>query len=187
MLEQIQSGFCQDITNAMTGDFKDSFYPAGVQAFMSEGKLYGLPDSAGPIVFWYNKGLCEKAGVDPREIKCWEDLLDSVKRYRAAGITPIAVGDSEKWPLQFYPALLMMRMLGKDGMTAAYKGKHGGFARPEVVRAWRMYKALCELDPFQEGFLTTRTGESVGFFHDGMAALHLQAGAWVLQSSCSGG
>jgi hypothetical protein len=29
------------ITNAITGDFKDSFYPTGVQAFMSQGKSYG--------------------------------------------------------------------------------------------------------------------------------------------------
>ena len=64
-----------DITDAIAGDFKDSFYPAGVQALMSQGRSYGLPDSVGPIVFWYNKELCEKAGVDPREIKYWEDFL----------------------------------------------------------------------------------------------------------------
>jgi raffinose/stachyose/melibiose transport system substrate-binding protein len=29
MREQIQAGVCQDITNAIDGDFKDSFYPAG--------------------------------------------------------------------------------------------------------------------------------------------------------------
>ena len=32
----------------------------------------------------------------------------------------------------------------------------------------------------QEGFLITKTGESVGFLHDGRAAFHLQAGVWVL-------
>jgi raffinose/stachyose/melibiose transport system substrate-binding protein len=115
MLEQIRAGFCQDITNAIAGDFKESFYPAGVQAFMSQGKSYGLPDSAGPNVFWYNKDLCEKAGVDPNEIKYWEDLLDAVKKCKAAGVTPMAVGGSEKWPLHFYPALLMMRILGRKG------------------------------------------------------------------------
>ena len=57
MLEQIQAEVCQDITNAIAGDFKDSFYPAGVHAFMSQGKSYGLPDNAGPNVFWYNKEL----------------------------------------------------------------------------------------------------------------------------------
>jgi len=55
MWEQIQAGLCQDITNAIDGNFKDSFYPAGLNAFIVEGKLYGLPDSVGPIVFWYTQ------------------------------------------------------------------------------------------------------------------------------------
>jgi raffinose/stachyose/melibiose transport system substrate-binding protein len=180
MLEHIQAGVCQDITSAIAGDFKDSFYPAGVQTFMFQGKSYGLPDSVGPIVLWYNKELCEKAGVDPNGIKLWQDLLDAIKKYKAAGVTPIAVGGSEKWPLHFYPALLMMRILGKDGMASAYKGDNGGFAGPDVVRAWRMYKQFCELDPFQEGFQTAKTSEAAGLFHDGKAAFHLQPGYWVL-------
>jgi ABC-type glycerol-3-phosphate transport system substrate-binding protein len=79
----------------IAGDFKDSFYSTGVQAFMSEGRSYGLPDSVGPIVFWYNKELCERAGVDPSAIKDWEDLLDAVKKCKQAGITPMAVGGSD--------------------------------------------------------------------------------------------
>jgi raffinose/stachyose/melibiose transport system substrate-binding protein len=180
MLEQIQAGFCQDITDAIAGDFNDSFYPAGIQAFMAEGRSYGLPDSVGPIVFWYNKELCEQAGVGPSEIKDWENLFEAVKKCKAAGIVPMAVGGAEKWPLQFYPALLMMRILGKDGMASAYQGDHGGFAGPEVIKAWKLYKALCDLEPFQEGFQTTTTREAAGFFHDGEAAFHLQAGVWVL-------
>jgi len=180
MLEQVQAGFCQDITNAIAGDFKDSFYAAGIQAFISQDKSYGLPDSAGPVAFWCNQELCSQAKVDPSKIEYWEDLLESVKRCKEAGITPIAVGGSDKWPLQFYPALLMMRILAKDGMASAYKGDHGGFAGLDVVKAWKMYKELCDLVPFQEGFQTMKAGESVGFFHDGKAAFHLQAGAWVL-------
>ena len=180
VLEQIRAGVCQDITNAIAGDFKDSFYSTGVQAFMSQGKSYGLPDSVGPIVFWYNKELCEKAGVDPSRIKYWEDLLDAVTKCKATGITPMAVGGFEKWPLQFYPTLLMMRNLGKEGMTSAYRGENGGFAGSEVVRAWKMYKELCNLDPFQEGFQTTKARDAVSLFHNGKAAFHLQAGAWVL-------
>ena len=145
----------QDITNAIDGDFKDSFYPAAVQAFAAEGKSYGLPDSVGPIVFWYNKELCERADVDPSAIKYWEDLLDAVQKCKAAGVIPIVVGGSAKWPLQFYPALLMMRVLGKDGMASAYQGDNGGFAKPDVLKAWKLYKELCDLDSFQEGFQTT--------------------------------
>jgi hypothetical protein len=53
MLEQIQTGVCQDITNAIVGDFKDSFYPTGVHAFMSQGKSYGLPDRSSGIIRSY--------------------------------------------------------------------------------------------------------------------------------------
>ena len=147
---------------------------------MSQGKSYGLPDSVGPIVLWYNKELCEKAGVDPSGIKYWEDLLDAVKKCKARGITPMAVGGSEKWPLQFFPALLMMRILGREGMASACKGENGGFAGPEVVKAWKMYKELCNLNPFQEGFQTTKAREAASLFHNAKAAFHLQAGAWVL-------
>jgi len=111
VLEQIQAGLCQDITNAIAGDFKNSFYPTGLQTFIYQGKFYGLPDSVGPIVLWYNKELCEKAGVNPNGIKFWQDLLDAIQKCKAAGLTPIVVGGSEKWPLHFYPALLMMRIL----------------------------------------------------------------------------
>ena len=72
MYEQIKAGVCQDITNAIAGDFKDSFYLAGVQNFMFEGKSYGLPNDVAPIVFWYNKDLCGKAGVDPTKVEYWE-------------------------------------------------------------------------------------------------------------------
>ena len=179
MLEQIQAGFCQDITSAIAGDFKDSFYPAAVQIFMSEGKSYGLPSDVGPTVFWYNKELCDRAGVDPSGIKSWEDLLDAVKKCKAAGVTPIAVGGGEKWPLHFYPTLLMMRILGKDGMASACKGDDNGFAGPGVVKAWKMYKELCDLDPFQEGFQSQKYSETAGFFHDGKAAFHFM-GIWDL-------
>ena len=83
----------------------------------SMAKSYGLPNDLAPIVFWYNKELCQKAGVDPTQIKEWGDFVEAVKKIKAAGITPVAVGGKDKWPLHFYPALLMMRILGKDGLA----------------------------------------------------------------------
>ena len=65
MFEQINAGVCQDITKAITeGGFKDTFYPAGIQNFTYQNKTYGLPIEVAPMVFWYNKELCRKAGVD---------------------------------------------------------------------------------------------------------------------------
>jgi raffinose/stachyose/melibiose transport system substrate-binding protein len=178
MYEQINAGVCQDITSAISeGGFKDTFYPAGVQNFTFQGKTYGLPNDVAPIVFWYNKDLVQKAGVDPTKIKDWDDFIDAVKKCEAAGITPLAAGGKDKWPLHFYPALLMMRIMGKEGMQAAYDGKNGGFGSPEVIKAFQLFKDLAALNPFQKGYLANTYPESAGTFHDGKAAFHLM-GTW---------
>src|SRR5580698_1023362 len=153
MYEQVGSDICQDIT-AATGDFKDTFYPATIQNFTVEGKLYGLPNDLGPIVFWYNKELCQKAGIDPTKIQYWEDFVDAVKKCLAAGVNPIAAGGKDKWPLHFYPTFLMMRILGKEGMQAVYEDKNGGFTSPEVLKAFQLYKEFAALQPFQKGYLS---------------------------------
>jgi raffinose/stachyose/melibiose transport system substrate-binding protein len=178
MYEQINAGVCQDITSAISeGGFKDTFYPAGVQNFTYQGKTYGLPNDVAPIVFWYNKDLVQKAGVDPTKIKDWDDFIDAVKKCQAAGVTPIAAGGKDKWPLHFYPALLMMRILGKEGMQAAYDDKSGGFGSPDVVKAFQLFKDLASLNPFQKGYLANTYPESAGTFHDGKTAFHLM-GTW---------
>ncbi len=180
MKEQVQSDVCQDITSRITGEFKDSFYPAGIQNFTVDGKLYGLPNDVAPIVFWYNKELCQKAGVDPTKIKQWEDLLEAVKKCKAAGVTPISVGGGDKWPLHFYPTFLMMRIMGKSGLEGVIsQDSKEGLATPDVLKAWKMFKDLCDLQPFQNGYQTAKFQDAGGFFHDGKAAFHLM-GVWDL-------
>jgi raffinose/stachyose/melibiose transport system substrate-binding protein len=180
MKEQVQAGVCQDITSAIAGEFKDSFYPAGVQNFIVDGKSYGLPNDVGPIIFWYNKELCQKAGVDPTKIKEWDDFLDAVKKCKAAGVTPIAAGGADKWPLHFYPAMLMMRVLGKSGLEEVVsKDSKTGLADPGVLKAWKMYKDLCDLQPFHNGYQAAKFPDAAGYFHDGKAAFHLM-GSWDL-------
>jgi raffinose/stachyose/melibiose transport system substrate-binding protein len=180
MAEQINSGICQDITQKITeGGFKDTFYPAAVQNFSLAGKFYGLPNDVAPEVLFYNKELCQKAGVDPTKIQYWEDFIDTVKKCRAAGITPVAAGGKDEWPLHFYPALLMMRLLGKDGLQAACDDKNGGFNNPEIVKAFQLYQDFTALQPFQKGYLANTYAEAAGYFHDGKAAFHLM-GTWDL-------
>ncbi len=180
MIEQINAGVVQDITGEIAeGGFKDTFYPAGVQNFTYQGKTYGLPNDIAPIVFWYNKDLCAKASFDPTKIKTWDDFIDAVKKCQTAGITPLAAGGKDEWPLHFYAAFLLMRVLGKEGMQAVIAGKNGGFTSPEAVKAFQLYQDLAALKPFQPGFLANTYAEAAGTFHDGKTAFHLM-GVWDL-------
>jgi raffinose/stachyose/melibiose transport system substrate-binding protein len=178
MIEQISAGVVEDVTSQVEeGGFKDTFYPAGIQNFSYQGKIYGLPNDVAPIVFWYNKALVAKAGVDPTTIKTWDDFIAAVKKCQAAGITPLAAGGKDKWPLHFYPAFLLMRILGKEGMQDVIDGKNGGFNSPDAVKAFQLYQQLADLKPFQPGFLANTYPEAAGTFHDGKTAFHLM-GTW---------
>ncbi len=73
----------------------------------------------------------------------------------------------------------MMRIVGKEGMEAAYQDKNGGFTNPDIVKAFQLYSELAALQPFQKGYLSNTYQEAAGYFHDGKAAFHLM-GTWDL-------
>jgi len=78
----------------------------------------------------------------------------------------------------FFTALLMMRILGKDGMQSVIQDKNGGFRNPEVLKAFQLYKDFTTLEPFQKGYLANSYAEAAGTFH-GKTAFHLM-GTWDL-------
>ena len=72
-----------------------------------------------------------KAGLDGSKIKTWDDLLDAVKKLKAAGVTPLVVGGADKWPLHFYWTNLAVRVGGKAARSGAARRRTAGLpARP---------------------------------------------------------
>lgn len=169
---QIEAGVLDDIT-AGVGSYKDNLSPGAVAAFTIDGKLYGLPHNVSQVGFMYNKELFAKAGVDGSKIKTWDDFLDAVKKLKAAGITPIAVGGGDKWPLHFYWTHLAVRLGGKPAFQAALKGENGGFEGETFQKSGELMKQLVDLEPFQTGFLGFKNQQALGFFADGKAAMNL--------------
>ena len=169
---QVEAGALADIT-AGVGSFKDNLAPGAVQAFVVGGKLYGLPYNVSQVGFMYNKDLFAKAGVDGTAIKSWDDFLAAVKKIKAAGITPIAAGGQDKWPLHFYWTHLAVRLGGKPAFDAALKGEGGGFEGETFQKAGELMKQLVDLEPFQNGFLGFKNQQALGYFGDGKAAMNL--------------
>ena len=169
---QIEAGVIEDITAAMAG-YKDNLAPAAVSAFTLGGKIYGIPFAQTQTGFFYNKELMAKAGLDGARIKTWDDLLDAVKKLKAAGITPLMVGGADKWPIHFYWANLAVRIGGKAGFDAALRGENGGFEGETFIKAGQTFKQLVDLEPFQNGFLGFKNQQALGAFGDGKAAMTL--------------
>ncbi|MET0529268.1 MAG: extracellular solute-binding protein, partial [Microvirga sp.] len=171
--EQVKAGVIEDLTPVMDAAWKDRFVPSAVDAYTVQGKLYGVPMHTSQVGFFYNKDIFAKTGVDANAIKTWDDLLEAVKKFQAAGIVPIVTGGADKWPIHFYWSHLAMRIGGKDAFEAALKGEGTGFASPTFVRSGELFKQLVDLKPFQAGFLGVTYPQSAGPFGDGKGAMML--------------
>jgi raffinose/stachyose/melibiose transport system substrate-binding protein len=169
---QIDAGVLEDIAAPISG-YKDNLAPAAVNAFTFDGKIYGIPYAQSQVGFFYNKELMAKAGIDGAAIKTWDNLLDAVKKLKAAGVTPLMVGGADKWPIHFYWTNLAVRVGGKPAFEAALRGENGGFEGETFQKSGVLFKQLVDLQPFQNGFLGFKNPQAVGYFGDGKSAMIL--------------
>jgi raffinose/stachyose/melibiose transport system substrate-binding protein len=127
---------------------------------------------------FYNKALFEQAGLDPENPPAtWAEFIDAVQTLKDSGITPIALGEGEKWPGHFWWVYLALRLGGEQAFLDAYN-RVGSFTDEPFVQAGEYLKQLIDLEPFQEGFLAMTHPESEGVFGNGEAAMMLM-GQWA--------
>src|SRR5690554_5433162 len=123
---QSETGAIRDLTAAMDADggaWRNAVSPAAVDGLSIDGKVWAGPQQSGLVSFFYNKALFEEAGVDATAITTWDEYLAAVSALKEAGITPIAGGGGDKWPIHFFWSYLAMRELGQDGFAAAKAGE----------------------------------------------------------------
>jgi raffinose/stachyose/melibiose transport system substrate-binding protein len=171
---QADAGVLKNIASDMKKDgWGDTYNPAALKAFTYKDGVWGVPYNLSEIAFYYNKKLFREAGIDAAKINTWNDFLDAVKALKAAGITPIAVGGADKWPVHFYWVYLVLRGGGEPAITAAKVGEGEGFAGEPFVTAGEHFRELAALEPFQPGYLAAKWPAFLGQFADGKAAMVL--------------
>ncbi|RFA26576.1 ABC transporter substrate-binding protein [Alkalilimnicola ehrlichii] len=175
--DQVEAGFVRDITEEMNDGWADLYPESAVGAFTLDGRVYGAPLYATVVGFWANAALTEQAGVDIDDVETWDDLKNAVVALREQGITPVAVGGRDGWPMHFYWGYLATRLAGGDGIEAAKTGANGGFAGEPFVQAGQLLQEFVDLNPFQPGFMSTTYERASAMFGDQEAAMHLM-GDW---------
>lgn len=173
---QAEAGAVQDLTEVMQADdgaWAKSFTPAALNGATIDGKTLCVPLKMSMTGFFYNKALFAKAGVDAASIKTWGDFMGAVKALKSAGVTPIAGGGGDKWPLHFYWSYLALREGGQPAFAAAKAKEDGGFTAKPFVDAFAKVKELGAAEPFQPGYLGTKWQDTLALFGDGRAAMLL--------------
>ena len=151
--------------------------PPRSNLYSYNGKYYGVPWDVGAVGFWYNKDLFAKAGITAPPAT-WDDLLADIKKLKAAGITPIALGEKDKWPGAFYWEYLAVRLGGKAAFDKAYSAQGGAFTDPAFVQAGPYLQQLAALKPFENGFLGASYDDHQALMGNGKAAMELM-GQWA--------
>ena len=172
-----EAGLVKDLTADLAQNgWGDSFQPGPLSLYKIGDKFYGVPWNAGMVGFWYNKDLFAKAGITAPPAT-WTALLDDVKKLKAANITPIALGEKDKWPGHFYWVYLATRIGGRAAFEGAYN-RTGSFADKPFVEAGARLKELVDLQPFQTGFLGADYPAHQALMANGQAAMELM-GQWA--------
>ncbi len=186
MNDQINAGMLLDITSYLDADgaaWRNSFAPGALAVYALNGKNYGVPWDMGMVGWWYNKDLFAQAKIT-QVPTTWTELLDDVKTLKAAGITPISLGEKDTWTGMHIWSYLATRLCGKAGFLAAADRTGGSFTDPCFVEAGTKLQELIALQPFQAGFLGAVHNDMQGYFGNGKAAMEL-SGQWAPSSESS--
>jgi raffinose/stachyose/melibiose transport system substrate-binding protein len=178
MAEYAKAGLLRDISKFTKGtDWGKSMAPGVWEVYGYNGKQYGAPFDMGAITFWYNKDLLAQVGYKTFPTD-WDDFIALVKKLKAAGITPIALGGGDKWPAMHMWTYLAARIGGKEVLQNATSGKGKGFNDPAFVKAGEMLVQLTKLKAFQDGFLGATYNDEAALVGNGKAAMELM-GQWA--------
>ncbi|RPI94041.1 MAG: extracellular solute-binding protein [Chloroflexi bacterium] len=180
--QQVEAGLLKDITADLNADsaWKNSFAPGALGVYSYEGKNYGVPWDMGMVGFWYNKALFAEAGIDAPPAT-WAEFLEDIQALKDAGITPISIGEGDKWPGMHFWNYLATRTCGKEGFEAAM-ARTGSFTDPCFIEAGEKLQELLALEPFQDGFLGATHDEMQATFGNKKAAMEL-SGQWAPSTS----
>lgn len=102
--------------NRVVDPVRSQFIESRFDIYSKDGVVYGLPTHVGATVVYYNKELCDAAGVDIDAIKTWADFEEAGRTYLAATGKPF-VGIETASQRPFWPMIVQKGSdyLGPDG------------------------------------------------------------------------
>lgn len=144
-----------------------------------DGKTYGLP-----LKQWAGALFCNEELFNEHNVKIpetFDELLEAVKTFRAAGVTPMVLGAKEGWHIGMIQNALAVRTEGADYMNRALQGEET-LDTEGIVKSAELLCQLNEAGAFPDGTLGLGAEESQEEFYMGLIPMYF-GGSWV-SSGC---
>ncbi|WP_139997089.1 ABC transporter substrate-binding protein [Paenibacillus paridis] len=136
-LSRQKSGKLLNLTEYMDDAWKSRFTEQDLQAMTVDGELTSIPFEKAGILFYYNKDLFAKAGIEAFPTT-WDEFFDVCEKLKDAGITPISLMTADDAWHATNAFTYLAASLGGTSVFDAGKS----LDTPEVVKAAEYMKKL---------------------------------------------
>lgn len=160
-----------DLTPYLEEDtaWKDSFIPASLQPFSSDGKNYGIPLRFNGKFFVYNKEIFDKYNLQAPQT--WDDFINVLDTLKQGGETPIILGNESPWAAIHYLTGLNQKMVPQDVRLKDYNPRSGEFTDPGYVKAMEMFAELNQKGYLMDNVNSSSHDMATQYFYTGKGAI----------------
>jgi raffinose/stachyose/melibiose transport system substrate-binding protein len=183
-IEVAKAGYAADLSGL---SFWDNVSQAAKNDMSYEEKPYAVAKGMDILGTYYNKDLFEQAGITELP-KDWPSFLAAADKLKAAGITPIVMGDKDPWVIQFGMYQLAANTVYPSDAEFDTKLQSGETALTDEkwVNTVNQYKELYDKGYVATGSLGMASSQAVQQFVDGKAAM-IFTGTWDLPGVTASG
>jgi raffinose/stachyose/melibiose transport system substrate-binding protein len=155
---------------------EDKFVAGTLDAFSVDEKPYALPLELNITPVYYNKEIFKKYNLEAPET--YDEFLNVVDTLVDKGVTPITLGNKDRWTGSMWYMYLADRIGGPESLNNAIN-RTGSFEDPSLVKAAEEISKLVDKGAFVKGFNGLSNDEAKGYFMNEQAAMYLMA-TWEL-------
>jgi raffinose/stachyose/melibiose transport system substrate-binding protein len=161
------------------------YLPGALESCEYQGNFYGVPASGDMWVLYVNKGLFAQAGVPLPST--WEDVIASVSKFKAIGVTPVVTDGKDGWPLCITFDYIAERINGDFDRAYNAVDRVNGvkFTDSDFVQAARYLQDMVKTGVFPADLTTSDYGDSQNQFLQERAAAYLM-GSWEMGMATNG-
>ncbi|RIX59561.1 extracellular solute-binding protein [Paenibacillus nanensis] len=183
-IEVAKAGYAADLSGM---SFWDRVSESAKNDMSYEGKPYAVAKGMDILGAYYNKSLFEQAGITEVP-KDWPSFLAAAEKLKAAGITPIVMGDKDPWVIQFGMYQLSANSVYPSDPDFDKKLQTGETALTDEkwVKTINQYKELYDKGYVASGSLGMASAQAMQQFVDGKAAM-IFTGTWDLPGVTAAG
>ncbi|GGJ15481.1 extracellular solute-binding protein [Paenibacillus hunanensis] len=182
MKPYVDAGLLAPLDDVLDKDgLRDTYQKGLLDYYSKDNKVYALPDGNNIEVGFYNKALFAKAGIDAPPTT-FDELLADVGKLKAAGITPIAIGEKDSWTGSFLFMNILLRTNGGPGFLQDVVDGKKTFNDPAFIEAVEAFQKLVQAGAFPDGATAIDATAGGNMFRTGQAAMFF-IGTWETGSN----